>query len=38
MEIDVLANNPGLTLFDRRQRLHVDFGLVALFSYLRRSG
>ncbi len=33
MEIDVLANNPGLTLFHCHQQLQLDFGLMALFGY-----
>jgi FtsP/CotA-like multicopper oxidase with cupredoxin domain len=34
MEIDVIADNPGLTLFHCHQQLHMDFGLMALFSYV----
>jgi FtsP/CotA-like multicopper oxidase with cupredoxin domain len=34
MEIDVVADNPGLTLFHCHQQLHMDFGLMALFNYV----
>jgi FtsP/CotA-like multicopper oxidase with cupredoxin domain len=34
MEIDVVADNPGLTLFHCHQQLHMDFGLMALFDYV----
>jgi FtsP/CotA-like multicopper oxidase with cupredoxin domain len=34
MEIDFLADNPGLTLFHCHQQLHMDFGFMALFEYL----
>jgi FtsP/CotA-like multicopper oxidase with cupredoxin domain len=33
VEIDFMADNPGLTLFHRRQPLHMDFGFMALFEY-----
>lgn len=33
VEIDFLANNPGLTLFHCHQQLHMDFGFMALFDY-----
>jgi FtsP/CotA-like multicopper oxidase with cupredoxin domain len=33
VEIDFLANNPGLTLFHCHQQLHMDFGFMTLFSY-----
>src|SRR5262245_34319672 len=33
MEIDVVADNPGLTLFHCHQQLHMDFGFMALFDY-----
>jgi Multicopper oxidase len=34
MEIDFLANNPGLSLFHCHQQLHMDFGFMALFDYV----
>jgi FtsP/CotA-like multicopper oxidase with cupredoxin domain len=34
MEIDFVANDPGLTLFHCHQQLHMDFGLMALFDYV----
>ena len=33
VEIDVLADNPGRTLFHCHQQLHMDFGLMCLFDY-----
>jgi FtsP/CotA-like multicopper oxidase with cupredoxin domain len=33
MEIDFVADNPGLTLFHCHQQLHMDFGFMALFDY-----
>jgi len=33
VEIDVVADNPGLTLFHCHQQLHMDFGFMALFEY-----
>jgi FtsP/CotA-like multicopper oxidase with cupredoxin domain len=33
MEIDFIANNPGLTLFHCHMQLHMDFGFMALFDY-----
>ncbi len=33
-EIDVLADNPGLTLFHCHQQLHMDFGFMTLFDYV----
>jgi len=33
VEIDFVANNPGLTLFHCHQQLHMDFGFMALFDY-----
>lgn len=33
-EVDFTADNPGSTLFHCHQQLHMDFGLMALFSYL----
>jgi len=34
VEIDFLANNPGLTLFHCHQQMHMDFGFMALFDYV----
>jgi FtsP/CotA-like multicopper oxidase with cupredoxin domain len=34
MEIDFLADNPGLTLFHCHQQIHMDFGFMALFEYV----
>jgi FtsP/CotA-like multicopper oxidase with cupredoxin domain len=34
VEIDFLADNPGLTLFHCHQQLHMDFGFMTLFDYL----
>jgi FtsP/CotA-like multicopper oxidase with cupredoxin domain len=33
MEVDFVADNPGLTLFHCHQQLHMDFGFMALFDY-----
>jgi FtsP/CotA-like multicopper oxidase with cupredoxin domain len=33
MDIDFVANNPGLTLFHCHMQLHMDFGFMALFDY-----
>jgi len=33
-EIDIVANNPGLTLFHCHQQLHMDFGFMTLFDYV----
>jgi FtsP/CotA-like multicopper oxidase with cupredoxin domain len=33
VDIDFLANNPGLTLFHCHQQLHMDFGFMTLFTY-----
>jgi FtsP/CotA-like multicopper oxidase with cupredoxin domain len=33
VEIDFVANNPGLTLFHCHQQLHMDFGFMTLFEY-----
>jgi FtsP/CotA-like multicopper oxidase with cupredoxin domain len=33
MEVDFVADNPGLTLFHCHQQLHMDFGFMALFQY-----
>ena len=34
VEIDVVADNPGLTLFHCHQQLHMDFGFMSLFEYV----
>jgi len=34
VEIDFVADNPGLTLFHCHQQLHMDFGFMALFEYI----
>ncbi|MDB5009810.1 MAG: multicopper oxidase, type 2 [Mucilaginibacter sp.] len=34
MEVDFIANNPGLTLFHCHMQLHMDFGFMALFDYI----
>ncbi|HEV2274904.1 MAG TPA: multicopper oxidase domain-containing protein [Acidobacteriaceae bacterium] len=34
MEVDFVADNPGLTLFHCHQQLHMDFGFMALFGYV----
>jgi FtsP/CotA-like multicopper oxidase with cupredoxin domain len=33
IEVDFVADNPGLTLFHCHQQLHMDFGFMALFAY-----
>jgi FtsP/CotA-like multicopper oxidase with cupredoxin domain len=33
LEVEFVANNPGLTLFHCHQQLHMDFGFMALFDY-----
>ena len=33
MEIDFVADNPGMTLFHCHQQVHMDFGFMALFEY-----
>ncbi len=33
LELDFVADNPGLTLFHCHQQLHMDFGFMALFNY-----
>lgn len=33
VEIDFVADNPGMTLFHCHQQLHMDFGFMALFDY-----
>jgi FtsP/CotA-like multicopper oxidase with cupredoxin domain len=34
LEVEFLADNPGLTLFHCHQQLHMDFGFMALFKYV----
>jgi FtsP/CotA-like multicopper oxidase with cupredoxin domain len=34
MDIDFLADNPGLSLFHCHMQLHMDFGFMALFDYI----
>jgi FtsP/CotA-like multicopper oxidase with cupredoxin domain len=34
MDVDFVANDPGLTLFHCHQQLHMDFGFMALFDYV----
>ena len=34
VEIDFVADNPGLTLFHCHQQLHMDFGFMTLFDYI----
>jgi FtsP/CotA-like multicopper oxidase with cupredoxin domain len=33
VEVDLLADNPGLSLFHCHQQLHMDFGFMTLFKY-----
>ncbi|HUI60164.1 MAG TPA: multicopper oxidase domain-containing protein, partial [Steroidobacteraceae bacterium] len=33
LELEFVADNPGLTLFHCHQQLHMDFGFMALFKY-----
>ena len=33
LEVDLIANNPGMTLFHCHQQVHMDFGFMALFGY-----
>ena len=33
LDVDFVADNPGLTLFHCHQQLHMDFGFMALFDY-----
>jgi FtsP/CotA-like multicopper oxidase with cupredoxin domain len=33
LEVDFVADNPGLTLFHCHQQVHMDFGFMALFDY-----
>jgi len=34
VEVDFVADNPGLTLFHCHQQLHMDYGFMSLFDYL----
>jgi FtsP/CotA-like multicopper oxidase with cupredoxin domain len=34
VEVDFVADNPGLTLFHCHQQLHMDFGFMMLFEYI----
>lgn len=34
VEVDFVADNPGLSLFHCHQQLHMDFGFMTLFDYL----
>lgn len=34
MDVDFIADNPGLTLFHCHMQLHMDYGFMALFSYV----
>jgi FtsP/CotA-like multicopper oxidase with cupredoxin domain len=34
MEVDFVADNPGLTLFHCHMQIHMDFGFMALFDYV----
>ena len=34
IEVDFVADNPGLTLFHCHQELHMDFGFMTLFEYI----
>ena len=36
-EIDFVADNPGLTLFHCHQQLHMDYGFMTLFDYVKKS-
>ena len=33
VEVELLANNPGATLFHCHQQMHMDFGFMTLFQY-----
>jgi FtsP/CotA-like multicopper oxidase with cupredoxin domain len=37
MDVDFVANNPGLSLFHCHMQLHMDFGFMALFDYLPKT-
>jgi FtsP/CotA-like multicopper oxidase with cupredoxin domain len=34
VEVDFVADNPGLTLFHCHQQLHMDYGFMALLDYV----
>jgi FtsP/CotA-like multicopper oxidase with cupredoxin domain len=34
MEVDVVADNPGDSLFHCHQQLHMDYGFMRLFKYI----
>jgi len=34
MEVDVVADNPGDSLFHCHQQLHMDYGFMRLFKYV----
>ena len=34
VDVDFVADNPGLTLFHCHQQLHMDYGFMALFDYV----
>ena len=34
MEVDLIANNPGLTLFHCHQQMHMDYGFMTLMKYV----
>ena len=34
VEVDFIADNPGLTLFHCHRQLHMDFGFMTLFDYV----
>ena len=33
-EVDLVANNPGLTLFHCHQQMHMDYGFMTLMKYV----
>jgi FtsP/CotA-like multicopper oxidase with cupredoxin domain len=34
LEVNLIANNPGLTLFHCHQQMHMDYGFMALMEYV----
>jgi FtsP/CotA-like multicopper oxidase with cupredoxin domain len=34
VEVDLIANNPGKTLFHCHQQMHMDYGFMCLMEYL----
>jgi FtsP/CotA-like multicopper oxidase with cupredoxin domain len=34
LEVDFIADHPGLTLFHCHMQLHMDFGFMGLFNYV----